>query len=550
MKLPPYGVEAIVKNYDKFLKDIGGMGGAVNETHKQIGGLGAISLGGLVSSAGIAVTAVAAIGTAALGVAGALGGLAIKMAIDAAPLYDIQTAFEGIVTAMGKDPAEVLRTLSEAARGTIPDVKLMENFNLASQLLGSTLSEKLAPVIPLIGKVASATGQDVGQLTSDFIRGIGRESVMILDNLGIQIDLTQVMDDYAKSVGTTAAELTKEQRQAALMSAATAALAKNTAAMPDIADTAAGAMKAFQTTITNTKDQIGMALVPALLPLITKLGELAQQYLPQLVEVFKTSVIPAVIEVATWIGEHLPGMIDAAVSFFGQMQTAGSNLAAFWTTTLQPAIVAVATYLNEKLGPYFRTVITILTDVVFPALKLLWQWFSVYILPIITTVANVISAVLGFALRTLWGIFTNLILPVVEKVWKWISEKLAPVFEWLGTAIQDVADFMAPFLEVMNGFSDWLNNVKLPEWLVGKSPSPFEKTLWGIAEAMGAVQSLAAPTIGAAVAAPVRAAPPGMGGAGGGAGASNAYNLTVNTSAPREPILADFRMMQALAGRR
>ena len=49
---------------------------------------------------------------------------------------------------------------------------------------------------------------------------MGRQSIMMLDNLGIIVDTQKAYDDYAKSIGKASSELTDQEKKIAFNSAA------------------------------------------------------------------------------------------------------------------------------------------------------------------------------------------------------------------------------------------------------------------------------------------------------------------------------------------
>ena len=72
-----------------------------------------------------------------------------------------------------------------------------------------------------------------GDIFDDLITGVARESKMILDNLGIQVNLNEVYSAYAAEIGVATESLTKQQRQTALLDEANRQLEKSTAAVTD-----------------------------------------------------------------------------------------------------------------------------------------------------------------------------------------------------------------------------------------------------------------------------------------------------------------------------
>jgi len=76
--------------------------------------------------------------------------------------------------------------------------------------------------LPELMEVARARSKIMGitvtQAFGDITLGIGRQSKLILDNLGIVIDSEQAYKDYAASVGKSVDALSNLERTAATMS--------------------------------------------------------------------------------------------------------------------------------------------------------------------------------------------------------------------------------------------------------------------------------------------------------------------------------------------
>ena len=109
----------------------------------------------------------------------------------------VRSAFEGL-----NDP-KALDNLREATSGTVSDLKLMQlavdakNFHIPMDVLAKGL--KFAQ------RRAIDTGKSIDYLVDSFVTGLGRESVKILDNLGISaIELnekTQELGSMTEAVG-------------------------------------------------------------------------------------------------------------------------------------------------------------------------------------------------------------------------------------------------------------------------------------------------------------------------------------------------------------
>lgn len=258
----------------------------------------------------IGKAAVVGIAGATVAVAG-LGTAMGKLAFDAMPIEGIQKAFQGLTV----NADETMRALRTGSLGMVRDAELMRSYNEATQLVSQSFADDLPDAMGYLSQVSAATGQDMGYLINSLTTGIGRLQPLILDNLAIQVDATKAYDDYALSIGKSADELTKQEQQTALMNQVMELLAENTKDMPDIAENAATKWAALMTTLGNVKDQIGVGLLPLLTPLLSKLGEMAQTYLPQLVTVITEQVIPAFQNIIEQWGPKLTEALDAIVQF-------------------------------------------------------------------------------------------------------------------------------------------------------------------------------------------------------------------------------------------
>lgn len=121
---------------------------------------------------------------------GALGGMiGASFAIDiiqqfAAESIQLATKMEGVQAAFNRlnDP-NLLSNLRAATAGTVDDLKLMQtavkadNFRIPMDVLAKGLE--------FAQRRAQATGESVDYMVDSFVTGLGRQSVMILDNLGI-----------------------------------------------------------------------------------------------------------------------------------------------------------------------------------------------------------------------------------------------------------------------------------------------------------------------------------------------------------------------------
>lgn len=169
---------------------------------------------------------------------GALGGvIGASFAIDiiqqfAAESIDLASKMEGVEAAFNRlnDP-NLLDNLRKATANTVDDLTLMqtavkaENFRIPMDVLAKGLD--------FAQRRAQATGESVDYMVESFVTGLGRQSVKILDNLGISAAelkermaegatmaeaVGQIMDEEFKSVGDriTTTSMKIDQQRAAI----------------------------------------------------------------------------------------------------------------------------------------------------------------------------------------------------------------------------------------------------------------------------------------------------------------------------------------------
>ena len=93
-------------------------------------------------------------------------------------------------------------------------------------------------------------------MIDSLVKGVGRMSPAILDNLGIQVSLADATAEAAKMFGVEEKALTKTQQQAGMMNVVLRKLQENTAAMPEVAGSAAQKMATLGVAMTNAKNAV------------------------------------------------------------------------------------------------------------------------------------------------------------------------------------------------------------------------------------------------------------------------------------------------------
>ena len=161
------------------------------------------SLGGLKASA-LAVGA--ALGT--------MGALAMKSVNAFAEFEGVNRGFKELSRNAGFS-SQSLSKLKRATDNTVDSITLMKQANNAL-LLGIVENEdELAGLMDTAQRLGRALGLDTAQAVESLTTGMGRQSKLMLDNLGIIVDTEKAYQNFAIAQGTTVSLLTDEQKKRA-----------------------------------------------------------------------------------------------------------------------------------------------------------------------------------------------------------------------------------------------------------------------------------------------------------------------------------------------
>jgi hypothetical protein len=208
----------VLKNVKRSLQDIS----STNVGNDAVGGLDQ-AFGKFATTLGIVAAAAA---TAAAAIRGATEFVKEGAAIDR-----LREASGTLASSMGLDMDEIVSAVRDASLNTVSDMDIMQSSARALMFGVGASAEQLAKLMETAALRGRAMGLSAQQAFDDIVRGIGRSSPKILDNLGIVLNITKVYEDYAKSLGKTRDQLTEFEEKQALVNAViadTAAYMKET----------------------------------------------------------------------------------------------------------------------------------------------------------------------------------------------------------------------------------------------------------------------------------------------------------------------------------
>ena len=150
-----------------------------------------------------------------------------------------------------------LKKLQDATDGTVSKLDLMTKANNAMALGIVESDEQMANMFDTAQKLGKALGQDTAMALDSLVTGMGRQSKLMLDNLGIMVDTQKSYEDYADSIGKSASALTDSEKKIAFNQAAMAEATRIANAMGEEQLTTADKISKLKNTFVDMAATIG-----------------------------------------------------------------------------------------------------------------------------------------------------------------------------------------------------------------------------------------------------------------------------------------------------
>ena len=176
-------------------------------------------------------------------------------------VQDLETAMLNLGKNAGFG-ADSLEKFREATNGTVTDTELLTNANNALLLGIADSDDQMAQLFDTAQRLGKAMGVDTQFAVQSLTVGLGRQSKMILDNLGIMVDATSAQENLANSLDKTVSQLTEEERKRAFVNEA---MRQAKVAVEELGDEQLGLneqQQQFDVAITNLSNALGEKFTP------------------------------------------------------------------------------------------------------------------------------------------------------------------------------------------------------------------------------------------------------------------------------------------------
>ena len=237
----------------------------------------------------------------------------INFSKQAAKVQSMKRAFDSLQGSTGL-ASQTLKSLKEATNGAMSEFDLFQQANNA-MILGITKnSDEMSEMFDMAQRLGSALGQDTKLSVESLITGIGRQSRMMLDNIGIVVDTEKAYKVYADELGINVDLLTDAEKKQAFLNATLDSARQKVKNLPPEVITTQMAFDSLGASLSDASTELGEAFLPLLIPLIDGLTTVFNKIDAPRVQRFATAITVAGAAAFVLSG-HLKTAVQQLIAF-------------------------------------------------------------------------------------------------------------------------------------------------------------------------------------------------------------------------------------------
>ena len=199
----------------------------------------------------------------------------MRFAEEASKLEALETAFNTL--SGGVDNAGIaLDKLKESTDGTVSSMDLFQQANNAMILGVTKNSDEMAEMFDMAQRLGRALGRDTRSSIESFVTGVGRQSRLMLDNIGLIVKAEVAYKAFANEVGKSTDELDEMERKQAFLNASLFAGEQALRSLGEEQLSSADKLQQMSTQLIEVRQQLGEELLPFVLEATKAVKEFAE----------------------------------------------------------------------------------------------------------------------------------------------------------------------------------------------------------------------------------------------------------------------------------
>jgi hypothetical protein len=184
----------------------------------------------------------------------------------------MRSSFSALSESIGGAEA-TLQAMRGASAGLIDDITLMEIANKALQLGIVDSTDQMADLTEAAVVLGRSMGLETSRAVDNLVTALGRQSALVLDNLGIIVKNSEAYDNYAKQLGVTTKQLTDAQKAEAWRAEALRKASERVEELGGLTKVAGDEWQRLDASLTNAQNNMKILVAEGLDPVLTDIQE-------------------------------------------------------------------------------------------------------------------------------------------------------------------------------------------------------------------------------------------------------------------------------------
>ena len=183
----------------------------------------------------------------------------IRFTAEAAKVESMSRAFNTL-SGGATSGTVAIEKLRSATNNTMSEFDLFQQANNAMVLGITKNSDEMAEMFDIAQRLGRALGVDTARSVESLITGIGRQSRLMLDNIGIIVKSDEAYEKYAQKLGTTADKLSDADKKTAFLQATMESARAKVATLGSETLSSQDSFDAFSATVSDLSVALGEKL--------------------------------------------------------------------------------------------------------------------------------------------------------------------------------------------------------------------------------------------------------------------------------------------------
>tara|TARA_R100000655_G_scaffold52345_5_gene90150 strand:- start:11643 stop:13445 length:1803 start_codon:yes stop_codon:yes gene_type:complete len=256
-----------------------------------------------------------------------------------------------------KGTGDTLKKLQKATDGTVNSIDLMTQANNAMLLGVFESNDQMAEAFDVAQRLGAALGQDTLFGVESLVTGMGRQSKLMLDNLGIMVDVEEANKRHAETLGKSSKELTDQEKKAAFNNETMRQAKLLVESLGEEQLTTSDRINILKSSTINMAGVLGKALTPAFNASLDVMSSFSNQVSNAVNTLSKLdfaetgkNIIKSIDALLTAVGDSFMLVFDGVPEYFSFAFSKILPIAKSVLNTLVGAISGIATFIWEPIS--------------------------------------------------------------------------------------------------------------------------------------------------------------------------------------------------------